>query len=146
MRQILFAGKKPQERPPLLRDVVANRTAQHRIARLERVKDRAQRGLTRDLDCHFAADVCQRSQMLREYYPDHAIHSHLPTSQMAFRIYPFGALNDDSNVFAESILLGRGHRPDRLEWHRDPRYDLNSLSIYQVGLEPHRANRPFGHV
>ena len=38
MREILLAGEEPHERPALLRDVVADRAAQHRIARLERVE------------------------------------------------------------------------------------------------------------
>ena len=71
VRQIFFAGKEPQERSALLREVVADRPAQHGIADLERVEDRTLRGLTVDLDLHLAADVSQGSQMLREYYSDH---------------------------------------------------------------------------
>ena len=41
--KILLAGEEPHERPALLRDVVADRPAQHRIAGLERVEDRALR-------------------------------------------------------------------------------------------------------
>src|SRR5207244_8094441 len=71
MGQILLAGEEPQHRPALLRDVVADRAAQHRIAGLERVEDRALRGLTLDLDLHLALDVRQRSQMWRQNAPDH---------------------------------------------------------------------------
>ena len=39
MRQILSAGKEPDERPPLLRDVIANRPPEHGIRRLQRVQD-----------------------------------------------------------------------------------------------------------
>ena len=49
MGQILLASEESQERPPFARDVVADRPAQHRIAGLERVQDRALRGLTLDL-------------------------------------------------------------------------------------------------
>ena len=50
MRQVLLTGEEPDERPPLLCDVVADRSAQHRIAGLERVEDRALRDLTLDLE------------------------------------------------------------------------------------------------
>ena len=43
VRQILLAGEEADERPPLLRGVVANRSAQHRIACLQRVEHRALR-------------------------------------------------------------------------------------------------------
>ena len=38
--QILLAGEEPHERAALLRDVVADRPTQHRIAVLEGVEDR----------------------------------------------------------------------------------------------------------
>ena len=38
MRQVFLASEEAQERPPLLRDLVANRTAQHGISSLERVE------------------------------------------------------------------------------------------------------------
>jgi len=66
MGQILLAGKEPQERSALLRDVLADRPAQHRIAGLECVENRALRGRTLDLDLHFAANARKRSQMRRE--------------------------------------------------------------------------------
>jgi len=71
MRQVLLAGEKPQVRPALLRDVVADRPAQHRIAGLNRVEDQAQRGLAFDLDFHVAVNTCQGSQVLREHNSDH---------------------------------------------------------------------------
>ncbi len=71
MGQILLAGEKPQERPALLRDVVADRSTQHRITGLERVEDRAQRGPTLDFELHLSADVRERPQMWWEYDSDH---------------------------------------------------------------------------
>src|SRR5208283_1938223 len=71
MGQVLLASEEPQERSALLRDVVANRSAQHGIACLKRVEDRALRGLTLDVELHFAADVCERPQVWREYDTDH---------------------------------------------------------------------------
>src|SRR6266566_2210880 len=41
--QVFFAGEESNERPALERVVVANRPAQHRITRFERVEERAQR-------------------------------------------------------------------------------------------------------
>src|SRR5258707_14342462 len=54
MRQILSTGEEPHKRTALVRDVLANRPAQHRIAGLERVEDRALRGLALDLELHLA--------------------------------------------------------------------------------------------
>jgi hypothetical protein len=45
--------------------------AQHRIAGLERVEDRALRGLPLDVELHLAVDVRQCPQMCREYDADH---------------------------------------------------------------------------
>jgi hypothetical protein len=71
MGQILLAGEEAQERPALLRDVVADCTAQHRIAGLKRVEHRALRGLTLDVELDLASDVRQRPQMWRQYDSDH---------------------------------------------------------------------------
>src|SRR5437773_3397892 len=68
--EILLAGEEPHERPALLRDVVADRPAQHRIAGLERVEDRARRGDTLDVELHLTVDVRERPQMRREHDPD----------------------------------------------------------------------------
>src|SRR2546426_1701400 len=69
--QILLAGEDPHKRAALLRDVIADRPAQHRIAGLERVEDRALRGLTLDVERHLAVDVRQRPQMCRKHDSDH---------------------------------------------------------------------------
>ena len=69
--QILLAGEETQERPALLRDLVADRPAQHGIAGFERVKDRPQRERPVESKFYFAANVRQRSQMLRDYNSDH---------------------------------------------------------------------------
>jgi len=71
MRQIFLASEEAQKRPPLLRNLIANGAAQHRIAGLKRVKHRPLRDRTVDLKLNFAVSVRQRSQMLREYDPDH---------------------------------------------------------------------------
>src|SRR6476659_4987334 len=52
MGQIFFAGEKPHERPALLRHMVTDGSAQHRIARLKRVEDRALRDWTLKLKLH----------------------------------------------------------------------------------------------
>src|SRR5213080_404519 len=69
--QILLAGEDPHERSALLREVVADRPAQHRIAGLERVEDRALRDPTLDIELHLAVDVRQLPQMCREHHADH---------------------------------------------------------------------------
>jgi hypothetical protein len=71
MGQILLTGEEPQEWSALLCYVVADRSAQHRIARFEGVKNRALRSLTLNLELHFATNVRQCSQMCRKYDSDH---------------------------------------------------------------------------
>ncbi len=71
MRQILLAREESQKRPPLLRDLIPDRPPQHGITSLKRIKHRSLRDRTIDLKLDFAAGVGQRSQMLREYDPDH---------------------------------------------------------------------------
>ena len=61
MGEIFLAGKEPQERSALLGVVLADRSAQHGIARLERVEDRALRDRTLDLEFQLGANVRQRS-------------------------------------------------------------------------------------
>src|SRR2546425_4332234 len=71
MGQILLAGEEPYEGSALLRDVVADRPAQHGIAGLERVEDRALRGLSLDVKLHLAVHVRQCPQVCREHDSDH---------------------------------------------------------------------------
>ena len=71
VREILLAGEESQECPPLQRYVVADRPPQHGIAGLECIEHRAQRDRRFDFERHLAADVRQRSQMLREYDANH---------------------------------------------------------------------------
>ncbi len=70
MRQIFLASKKSQERPPLQRPMLANRPAQHRIARLERIEHCSLRGLPLDFEFHLSPNARQRSQMMRKQYSD----------------------------------------------------------------------------
>jgi hypothetical protein len=72
MGEVLFAGKEAQKWPALLGDMITDCTAQHGIAILKRVEECALRSLTLDLELDLAADLRQRSQMLREYDSDHA--------------------------------------------------------------------------
>src|SRR5712691_2894149 len=69
--QIPLAGEEPQERPALLRDVVADRPAQHRITGLQRVDDRALRHRTFNLELHLSVDPRQPPQMCRQHDPYH---------------------------------------------------------------------------
>ena len=76
--EIFMASKKSDERPALLRHMVAHRTAQHRIASLKCV----QGGALSDHACYFernlALDARQGSQMLGK---DHSNHGGLSTSK-----------------------------------------------------------------
>src|ERR687888_43574 len=69
--QVLLAGEEPDERSAPLRDVVADRPAQHRIACLERVEDRALRHRPCDLELHLAVHARELPQMGREHDADH---------------------------------------------------------------------------
>jgi len=71
MRQIFLAGEEAQEGPPLLRDMISNRPAQHRVTSLKRVEHRALRDRAVDLKLNLVTDVRQRTQMLRQYDADH---------------------------------------------------------------------------
>src|SRR5215467_780812 len=69
--QILLAREEPHVRAALLRDVIAERTAQHRIGCLQRIKDGALRNGTLDIELYLAADLRQGPQMSREQDTDH---------------------------------------------------------------------------
>src|SRR5262249_58424034 len=71
LRQVFLAGEESHECPALSRDLVADRPAQHRIARLERVEDRALRHRPLDLELQLALDARERAQMRGQHHPDH---------------------------------------------------------------------------
>jgi len=73
MGEIFLTGEEAQERSPLLRAVVADGTAQHGIAGLECIEDRALRDWTFDFEFDLTADVRQRSKVLRKFYSNHAV-------------------------------------------------------------------------
>ena len=69
--QILLTGEEPHERSALLRDLVADRPAQPRIAGLERVEDRALRDRPLDVERHLVVDVRECPEMGWEDDADH---------------------------------------------------------------------------
>ena len=71
MRQILPAGKEPQERSALFTTMITDRPTQHRIPGLERVQHGVLRSLAFKVELHLAANLCQRAQMRREHDSDH---------------------------------------------------------------------------
>src|SRR6266481_2515291 len=71
MGKILLAGEEPQERPTLLRDMVADRPPQHRITRFQRVDHGMLRHRALDLDLHLAGHMRQPSQVCWEHDTDH---------------------------------------------------------------------------
>jgi hypothetical protein len=60
MRQIFLTSEEAQKRPTLLRNVVADRTLQHRIRLFDGVKYRPLRDRSLHLDGNLVADVRQR--------------------------------------------------------------------------------------
>lgn len=73
MGQVLLTGEEPHEGSALLRDLVADRPPQHRIAGLERIEHRALRDLTLDIELHLAVQASQLAQMCRECDSDHGL-------------------------------------------------------------------------
>src|SRR5205823_5886545 len=71
MGQIPLAGKEPQERTALERNVVANRAAQHRVPGLERVEDGRPGDRAANLELHLVANVGQGAQVRRKDDADH---------------------------------------------------------------------------
>src|SRR6202046_568825 len=71
MRKVLAAGKETQERPTRLGDVVADRTAQHRVPAFERVDNGALCDGRLKVEFHFAADARQPAQVWREKDANH---------------------------------------------------------------------------
>jgi hypothetical protein len=63
VRQILLASKEAQKRPALSRVVVADGSAQHRIASFERIEHGALCHRAVNLNLHLAAGLRQRSKM-----------------------------------------------------------------------------------
>src|SRR5260221_9213305 len=68
---ILFAGEEAHEGAALVRDLVADGAAQHRIMGLEGVEHRALRHRTFDVEGHLALDMRQLAQMYGEDDADH---------------------------------------------------------------------------
>jgi hypothetical protein len=69
--QILVAGEEPHERPALVRDVVADGAAQHRVPGFERVEHLPLGGLALDVEAHLALDAREHPEMGREHDSDH---------------------------------------------------------------------------
>jgi hypothetical protein len=65
MGKVLATGEETQERPTGLRDVVADRTAQHRVPALERVNDGALRDGRLKVEFDFAADAREPAEVRR---------------------------------------------------------------------------------
>src|SRR5688572_19006392 len=71
VRQVLLARIEAHERPAPERGLVADRAAQHRVTRLERIEHRALRHRTGHVDLDLSADPRERLQMLWQGNADH---------------------------------------------------------------------------
>ena len=71
MGKILTTGEEPQKGPTLLGDVIADRTAQHRVADFKRVDDRTLGGQTLNVKLDLSVDVRESPEMRRELNSDH---------------------------------------------------------------------------
>ena len=66
MGKILATGEEAHERAAIMRDVVANRPAQHRIARFDGVEHRALGDWPGNFDCYLAIDLRELAQIAPE--------------------------------------------------------------------------------
>ena len=71
MRNIFVAREEPQKRPALVRAMLADRAAEHRVTGFERIENRPLRRRTVDGDLDLAIDAGERSQMQRQNYVNH---------------------------------------------------------------------------
>ncbi len=71
MGQVLSAGEKSHERSPLLRDLIADGPAEHRIPGFEGIENRALRDRTLDLEPYLTLDPREFFELRRERHPDH---------------------------------------------------------------------------
>jgi len=71
MGKVLATGEEAKERPTRLRDVIADRTAQHRVATLECVDDGALGDGRLKVEFHFAADAREPAEVRRENDANH---------------------------------------------------------------------------
>src|SRR5439155_27351395 len=69
--EVLLAGEEADERAAPSRDVIADRSREHRVAGLERVEHGALRDRALDLQLHLAVDVRQLPEVCRKHDPDH---------------------------------------------------------------------------
>src|SRR5579862_1147392 len=79
-RPVRAACEKSHEWPPLAGDMIAHRSREHRIARLERVENVAWRDVAVDVKRHFVFHARQRAQMLRQLDADVMRHDSVWTS------------------------------------------------------------------
>src|SRR5438552_2643735 len=71
MRDVFSARKKSHERATLLLVVIAYCSTQHWILGFDCVENGFLRNRSFEVELHFVADARQRSQVMRQYDPDH---------------------------------------------------------------------------
>ncbi len=71
MGQVPFTSVEPQERPALIGDVIANRSAQCGIARLESIDHCTLRYSPFDFEYNLTVNTSKRPQMVRKHDPNH---------------------------------------------------------------------------
>lgn len=73
VRPVLFADEETDEGAALRRNLVADRAAEHRIARFERGKNRRKSGRAIDFERDFAADLGEGTEVIGEDETDHFV-------------------------------------------------------------------------
>jgi hypothetical protein len=69
--QIFLAREEPDERASLMRDVIADRTAEYGVLRLKGVEYRPQRRRAAYLHAHLAVDTGERPEVSRQFDANH---------------------------------------------------------------------------
>jgi len=69
-RDVFFASKKAEEGATLECVVVSDGTAEHGVASLESIEDRANSNRLRNFECDISVDVREVAKMVRQSYSD----------------------------------------------------------------------------
>src|SRR6266571_2956206 len=95
VRQIFLASEESQERAPLFRDMIADRSLQHRIRRLDRIENRPLRHRTLHLNLDLVSDLRQSTKMLRKLNANR--HCHLKSTFISRMSLAYRALSIHSH-------------------------------------------------
>ncbi|MEY2440289.1 MAG: hypothetical protein QOI34_1674 [Verrucomicrobiota bacterium] len=82
MRNVFATGEESYQRTALLRVVIADRAAQHRVGRLETIDNCARRNRRSDIELYFSPNSREGAQMLGKDDADHDFKFQNPNSKL----------------------------------------------------------------